>query len=300
MVRQKSIQEKREQKRKQRQKGRAHSPSGGRAVEFFDISARRVDAIRDGHPAAATVSASSSRLAPLSYIHPSKVVRDRSDKVGLFFLMLSVIFNDIKDLAELTLSVQSCSASSSGMERIELRGRHAMLHRFITGVLHELMILISKQRDVLLEKEFKAIASQLDPSAREFWDSITSIAQASNKAEPDTATKGLLAFIRNNVSFHYHAMESMANGWKSLSDSAPQQEAPYSMGVNAPGTRFYYADAVLIKIMDNGTKKFSATPDAPGFDKQVLAIMYKANVALASLLHAFLDSRATALPTEDE
>jgi hypothetical protein len=82
------------------------------------------------------------------------MVRDSADKVGVFFLMLSVVFNDLKDLAELVLLVQSEQKKAQGLSRIELRGRHTMLHRHISGAMHELMELISSERKILDEEEF--------------------------------------------------------------------------------------------------------------------------------------------------
>lgn len=270
------LQKKREHKRKRRLE-RRHT----------QVEARKHTAIT-----APNEKIAPPRLAALSAIDPSRIIKDPSDKVGIFFLMLSVVFNDIKDLFELTLSVQAAIQTAPELDRHELRGRHTMLHRFIAGALHELMTLISNERTVLDESEFKHAAKRLAPLTADLWKSIVNIALAKNSADGlDSATKRALAIVRNNVSFHYASLESMAEAWESLKTRGKGQGAPYSMGRNTPETRFHYADAVLQKMMDRAAGRFLKDPD-PSFDKLFLDIAQKTHLALASLLHAFLDNRS--------
>ena len=244
------------------------------------------------HPSAAPKRS----LARISYIDPAKLVTDESDKVGLFFLMLSVVFNDIRDLAELALYVQKCGKSKAGSARLEqydLRGRHIMLHRFIAGTLHELMKLIYKERSVLEMLEFKEVAARLPAEALSLWDEIVGIALApDNEANISSATKRTLVSVRNSTSFHYYALNSLAKGWEPFRKSG--QMAPYSMGSSAPETRFYYADAVLIQMMEDNANRFLRPTVDPPFDRLFLEVMYKANQALAPLLRLFLEKRAAA------
>jgi hypothetical protein len=90
-------QKKREHKRKRRLERRQTQVEARKHIRS-DTAAPPANG--DHQPAIAVPNDKTAppRLAALSAIDPSHIIKDRSDKVGIFFLMLSVVFNDIKDL----------------------------------------------------------------------------------------------------------------------------------------------------------------------------------------------------------
>jgi len=239
-------------------------------------------------------SIANSQLAPISTINPRVMVRDSSDKVGLFFLMLSVVFNDLKDLAELVLLVQSEQKRAQGLSHIELRGRHTMLHRHISGAMHELMELISSERKILDEEEFQHVVNRLHPITADIWKTMTGIALSHGKERSlDSSIKRALVTVRNAVAFHYTATSSMAKAWEAMASRNPDRNVPYSMGINTAGTRFHYADAAVQHIVDDLASRFLNPQEDPPFDVITARLVEVANQALGPLLHAFIDNRAT-------
>jgi hypothetical protein len=162
---------KREHKRRRRQERRQTQIEARKHIRS-EATASPAEGNRQAAIAAPSNKTAPPRLAALSTTDPSNIVKDPSDKVGIFFLMLSVVFNDVKDLIELTLLVQSTMQTAPELDRHELRGRHTTLHRFIAGVLHELMELILNERTVLDEDEFKQAVQGLPSPSVDLWNSI--------------------------------------------------------------------------------------------------------------------------------
>ena len=85
------------------------------------------------------------------------------------------------------------------------------LHRFaarMTGVLHEVMVVVQKKRHLLAAADTQAIVAKVDPKHQKTWkDLVTAALDTSG----NTAT--LLLRIRNNAAFHY-GPKDLGDGYK--------------------------------------------------------------------------------------
>ncbi len=168
------------------------------------------------------------------------------------------------------------------------RGAVTQVHRWIAGVLHELMIVVQKNKLLVKAAEFQSLVAMLGPEAKKLW---TEFFDASLDTKGNTAS--LLNRIRNNAAFHY-GPHDLGDGYKKhfVTDakdkpSPANKTAQYSYGRDMDGTRFYYADAaVQQKMMMLGLKLGSAEAD-----RTLVELGASANQWLVPLIAAFIYSR---------
>src|SRR5687768_17557897 len=97
-------------------------------------------------------------LADLQGIDPLKLIRGEADAVGKFFLALAVAYNDLKGLLVLEGVLLDRGRPPEGEVSTESGQWHGIMsqaHRWIAGILHELMVLIQKQESILSHTEWK-------------------------------------------------------------------------------------------------------------------------------------------------
>jgi hypothetical protein len=112
------------------------------------------------------------QLAEISWLEPSGILRSETDRIGSFFLALSIVFNDLKDMCELMMATQEELTTAEGVVGLGRRGKHTMIHWFVTGVLYELMVLIKKEKSVLAESEFTEILAEMHEASRASWAAL--------------------------------------------------------------------------------------------------------------------------------
>jgi len=81
----------------------------------------------------------------------------------------------------------------------------------------------------------------------------------------------VLLLIRNNAAFHHYQPKELANGYRAWFKNAPTAEhghAYVSQGPHMDATRFYYADAAALQVLQisttrSGVNDFDATMKEP-------------------------------------
>lgn len=234
-------------------------------------------------------------MAPKSEVPAHFLLRNASDDLGRLFLGLALAFNDLKGMALLDqylLAMRRPEPSDWSARAGQWRGVAVQLHRWIGGVIHEVMVLIQKNRDLISGKVVQWLVVQLGTESRQAWNELV-------EAALDTSGKAsqLLLRIRNSAAFHYDA-KSLAQGFlkqfqsDAKSDPTEANRAPqYSIGQDMDGTRFFYADAAAQQtLMTLGLQH-----DAPETDRHVIELAGKVNEALVPLIHAFIESRRSSV-----
>lgn len=237
-------------------------------------------------------------LGPRSEVSPSLLIRGTADIVGEFVVALAAIFDDLKDLAAFEQPMLPTRPEPGDMSVAagEWRGRHHTIHRFIAGVLHELIELIASKRKILDEVEFKECIARISAEARADWQAIVEIAL--RIGDENTAMRQTLAYVRNNASFHYTALGEIGKGWQKVFVDDPKSDANraavYCLGANMETTRFHFADAAFEAVMFRGTDRLQAIEaiDGKSFDKRLLDTVSKVNVALRFLIAAYIRQRS--------
>lgn len=241
-------------------------------------------------------------LAELSKLDPASLLQGRKDDVGRFMIALASVYNDLRDLTAIAYSMRSSEPPSGEISpRVgEWRGRRSMLLRFSAGVLHELMVLIEKNKGVLQEKELKSYVESLPSKAAVPWREVVKIALGGQ----GTPSSKILVFIRNTAAFHYYGLKAIDPAWDRLFGAAekrPENSAAYySVGNSMEGTRFYFADAVRQSIFRSSTGEKEINPFSLKVDNLVVEIAQQVNFSLFFLLDAFLKRRTVVAASVSE
>jgi len=161
-----------------------------------------------------------------------------------FVLALALAYNDLHDifLARILIGEVAPDDGKTPSKRAALtNGLTISLIRAQTGVIHELLSLISRSGHVLEGAASKRVLAQLSRQARECWAALSDASRQS--ASTDPMAKALL-FYRNKVAFHYDAKEirrgyQLRFGGTSTNDPRPL----LSRGEALQSRRFHFADA---------------------------------------------------------
>ncbi|MEZ4361274.1 MAG: hypothetical protein R3B48_13905 [Kofleriaceae bacterium] len=246
--------------------------------------------------ASPTSSPEDEPLAELVTGDPQTIVRSNNDKLGMFIVSLAAAYNDLKDLAAFSYSMRKATPlkDAANAEAGEWRGRRAMLERFSSGVLHELMRLIKVQKALLADKELENCVAAMNKDAQARWRAVVSIAlggQANPKYEK-------LSHIRNNASFHYYSIKNNGAAWERFFRATPQtvfnRHAYYSLGHSMETTRFHFADAARQEVsrFTPGANTSSARAEAAKVtDEDIGQIAKDVNQSLYFIIKEFLNLR---------
>jgi hypothetical protein len=236
-------------------------------------------------------------LAPLQKCPPGELVRNQGDLAGGFILALATVFNDIKALAafEQPMLPVRPKPTDFSAEAGEWRGQATVIHRFMAGVIYELMELINKKRFMLEDPDIKAAIGELKGDILEDWTAIVDVALG--RDEPSNAFRAVLAQIRNNASFHYRALDEMNKSYLAHFATEPKtpanEAACYSLGENMERTRFHFADAAAQGIMHRFAERAfgKAEDNDDRIDTKLVKFAGRVNVGLRFIIEAFIRLR---------
>ena len=171
---------------------------------------------------------------------------DKEDSVQSFFLILGLIFNDLKGLIFFQKFIEDNyrkpDASETSAHAGEYNGLIAQADKLIIATVGEFFNFIEKNRPVLTNIKFLLLVKELAPENQLRWTDLT-------KMEMGSTVLSKIARIRSNVTFHYdHSMEELRRGFINsffqTSKELPQHKrAYYSLGDSMENSRIYYSDA---------------------------------------------------------
>lgn len=186
-------------------------------------------------------------------ISPILLVGEGEDDLGDFFLVLSVIYNDLKGLLTWQKNIEEkyrmAPSDEKSVHAAELAGLQVQHYKILTGLIREFLAFLKKNADVLKSSAFQLILLKVDKTNKKLWDELVQIA-----LDDDVETKSTFAYslmlIRNNVGFHYdQSRKELRRSFHSFFNRKPKTKfndrAYYSLGNTMNETRFYYADAAV-------------------------------------------------------
>ena len=201
-----------------------------------------------------------------------------------FILLLAAVFNDLKSawyLVERLRAVEPIAAYSLASKG-QVAGMSLQNVRLIAGVLHELMVVIEKHRDLVESSDFKALMRKLTGSPRIAWNQVQHIAFAQDRAPNVSGADSLLLIkIRNNLAFHY-GVKMLPSAYRvTFADRAKpfRSHAVISDGDSMEGTRFYFADAA----MEEGLRSATGL-SIDDLSRRISRISADVNIALKSIV----------------
>ncbi|MEK7644926.1 MAG: hypothetical protein AAB391_01185 [Patescibacteria group bacterium] len=230
-------------------------------------------------------------------IVPSKILdKDNQTELDNFFLMLGVIFNDLKGLLFFSnllkntyrpLSKEESVGQTTSAHLGEFSGLNLQISRLIIGLISEFILFLRENEKVLNHPRFKLFEKQLDKKMKKPWSEILTITFSKDTSSQDFLSK--VARVRGNIVFHYSKSrkEIPASFLKKFNEekkTSANQKAYYSIGSRMEDTRFYYCDAAVQEYLK---EHLTIDPGQSHFS-DIVAIVENMNQAIAGLLHQYI------------
>ena len=232
-------------------------------------------------------------LADLEGINPETVMpRTGTDSTASFFLTLALIYNDMKGLLWWHTQADKYQRPNGEISPVagQLRGFTIQVKRLAAGLLHELFETFDKFRDVVVSPELKGLIESLPEEIQGHWNDLINLSNV-RKGATTSGFARVIKSIRDRTAFHYQDTKALARGFRKHfydSPSSPYNENAYvSLGPNLEGSRFYYADAAAVAVMEEMAKDLGEKD----WQGQVKDTLRKVNFALAYLIRAYLKKK---------
>jgi hypothetical protein len=187
----------------------------------------------------------------LKSIEPNKILGENVSDFDRFFLVLGLIFNDMKDFVFLGHVLDKDYDKADNDEitshRGEYAGIRAHIFRMQISIASEFILFLRKNKKVLESEDFTSFENQLSKKAKIIWFDLKETAFNKDvKGEKSFINK--IAEVRSNVSFHYwNSMKGLEEGYIekffNKEDDGANNKAYYSSGSTIEFTRPYYCDA---------------------------------------------------------
>lgn len=188
----------------------------------------------------------------LKKIDSSLLVGEENNDYDDFFLVLAVIYNDLKDLIHLhsdylKIHERPTETQIPSGYLGEYNGVMFHFQKSMAGFLNEFFKFVKEYEDLYKQPQFLALVRKLDPSTQVDWNSIREAAlEPIDKQNPHSLGYRLYR-IRNELAHHYFSsIKSLRSSFRRFfaDESNPFGKfAYYSLGMTMEETRFFYADA---------------------------------------------------------
>ena len=243
----------------------------------------------------------------LHKIKPSSLIDKEGtiDKIDSFFLILALIYNDLKGLVCFDNFIRSHKPPDlkivSGPVG-EYMGFKLQIFKLVSSCVYEIMLLIEDNSLVILSNRFLRYVSKLSGQDSYIWKLLLDIANKKGAGKQDQKNKefrDLLVKIRNNVTFHYHQSgKTLAIGFRNHFFKHGQEVADsfnfayYSLQqTNFYNNRFYYADAALEGYLNNC---IGSIDDKNKVGEIIYDLLAKISKVIAGLLEQYLKEKPMA------
>lgn len=186
-------------------------------------------------------------LGALEEISP-KLLVDEKKKTDIqsFFLILGLIFNDLKGLVFFQKFIEDNyrkpDINEISAHAGEYNGLIAQADKLLIATVGEFFKFIEENKSVLNSIPFLLLTKKLDSDNKYRWNDLVSMGDGSTVLSK-------IARVRSNVTFHYdNSMEELRRGFIDSffikrKDLIHHKRAYYSLGNNMENTRIYYSDA---------------------------------------------------------
>ncbi len=240
----------------------------------------------------------------LDYIDPHFLVdEDKFNKLESFFIVLGVVFNDLKGLIFFEDMVIA-TYKNPGFEEITAQagnyaGMMVQINKLFAGIISEFFIFLGEYKNIFNTQEFKDILEKISKTDKNYWSEI--VAVIDGKHPGSNSLRTTIFEIRNNAAFHFdHSGKFSRNGYAShffgKNKDDKSSRAYYSIGEGIRSTRFYFSDAAVeaaIKIAAGMEPKGDVAND-PAFNRykaQIREVIDVTARVTASLLKQYIKAR---------
>lgn len=183
----------------------------------------------------------------LNDISPRHLIDENNkDETQSFFLILGLIFNDLKGLIFFQKIIEDGYRKPTPEEVSahagEYNGLIAQADKLLIATVGEFFKFIEENRAVLNSLYFLLLLKKLNIEKRKRWNDLVNLMGDSNILSK-------IARVRSNVAFHYdNSMEELRKGFINSfflkrKNLIQHKRAYYSFGNTMETTRMYYSDA---------------------------------------------------------
>jgi hypothetical protein len=217
-------------------------------------------------------------------ISPKFLIDEKEKKdFQSFFLILGLIFNDIKGLIFFQKTIEDLyrrpNFDEVSAHAGEYNGLMVQIDKLLISTVGEFFIFIEKNSLVLKSINFLFLFNKLELENQKTWSEIL-------KFDKGSTLFSKIAQIRSNVAFHYdHSRENLRRGfinsfYTKNKDLIQHKRAYYSLGDTMENTRIYYADAAVADYVND----LLDTNDRG----KIMQTIHELNHAIQSLLRVYL------------
>jgi hypothetical protein len=229
----------------------------------------------------------------LNGIDPEKLIdKNNTQDIDTFFLVLGLIFNDLKGLVLFDRTIIETYERPEVNEATAHAGEHAGIRyqiiRLLIGLVSEFSTFLKINKKTIESVSFQLLLKSLDTKDRNIWDQFIS---PSNK---DTDLFAKLSRIRSNIVFHYdHSGEelkrSFINKFFYQEKDVTNKKAYFSLGSNMETTRFFYCDAAAQDFLKE--RLDIETEDKDHYLSDFLDKIDKMNSVVGNLIRVYLNRK---------
>ncbi len=191
----------------------------------------------------------------LEGLEPSKILDQQNiNNLDNFFLILGLIFNDIKGLITFDNLIEENYRRPEDDEVSahagEFNGIRIQINKIIIGTIAEFIVFLEKNQDITSSIKFQLFLKKINNEDRERWYDLIRVSSGKYTTS-ENEFSSIIKRIRSNVAFHYdQSLKELRKGFlKSFFSESKNlkqhKKAYYSLGVKMRSTRFYYADAAI-------------------------------------------------------
>lgn len=245
-------------------------------------------------------------LGDFRKIAPSRLVGDEPDDVEDFFLVLAVIYNDLKGLVNMETNFardnQPPKPGEVSAYAGEYSGTITQFYKLIASMINEFLAFLEEHEHIYTHPRFTLFLFRLPRPLQKEWHDILDAAFKRSKKGDEKNLGYKLLLIRNNVASHYLKSEKvLRHSYKEFfaeKDKFGADHAYYSDGGSMKSTRFYYADAAVQRyLQDTASKQHGVDydKDQESFRQlqlETFQLVRTMNMVIANLLRQFIAERS--------
>ncbi len=237
----------------------------------------------------------------LKHIEPYRLIKeDADDPFARFFLVLAVIYNDLKGLAlfeKLVIDTyRQVEPGEISVHAGEIGGVFTQIGKLFISNMREFFDFLKENEDILSGTEFKEILLKINN--KDIQNRLKDIIDvAFNKSPKNSDFTKHLILIRNNIAFHYDQSgkeleKSFCNFFHKKRKIGVNDLAYYSVGETMEDTRFFYADAAVQEYMRSTRNDRDKLEELDiKYKREITQILRDMNFVISRLLKAYLKNR---------
>lgn len=238
----------------------------------------------------------------LQNIKPLRLIGKTEDPLENFFLVLSLIFNDLKGLIALDQLIKDVYRlpTSKPMEiSAHAGGYHGaifQINRLLSGLVNEFLEFVKHNEKVINSFEFQTILNKIPEKDQAVWKEIIDIAFARSTSEEVSDFTHTIKITRHNIAFHYYQTgKILRNGFLSKffnrQKDLSNETAYYSLGSNMAETRFYYADGAAQEVVALTVGGDYRTEEFKRHQGNLIEMLDVMNTTIYHLMSQFIKTR---------